>query len=74
MGFLKKVFGGKAETNTNTNMNFNTNVFLKIRDDAALQVVGEAYRQDNVALARPPSEEDLPPGMPAPPPGYFNQA
>ncbi len=69
MGFLKKVFGGKAAANTN--MNFNTNFFLKIREDAALQVVGEAYRQDNVALARPPSQEDLPPGMPAPPPGYF---
>jgi hypothetical protein len=69
MGFLKKMFGGKADPNTN--MNLNTNVFLRIRDDAVLQVVGEAYRQDNVALARSPSQEDLPPGLPAPPPGYF---
>ena len=70
MGFLKKVFGGKAAPNTGMNFT-NTNFFWKIWDDAALQVVGEAYRQDKVALARPPSEGDLPPGMPAPPPGYF---
>ncbi len=45
--------------------------FERLRDDAALDVVGEAYRQENVASARPPNPGDLPPGLPAPPAGYY---
>ena len=52
-------------------VNVNVTYFAKTRPDAALQVVGEAYRQENVALARPPAPGDLPDGMPPPPPGYF---
>ncbi|HEY3544586.1 MAG TPA: hypothetical protein VGK17_00680 [Propionicimonas sp.] len=55
----------------NHHVNVNVTYFSRIRPDAALQVVGEAYRQENVALARPPVPGDLPDGMPAPPPGYF---
>jgi NAD-dependent DNA ligase len=36
-----------------------------------LPVVGEYYRQENVKLARPPGLNDLPPGVPAPPTGYY---
>ena len=67
MGFLRRLLGGTATRS----MNFNVTYFRRVRDDAAVQVVGEAYRQGNVASARPPGPEDLPPGLPAPPTGYF---
>lgn len=50
------------------------NHFTRIRDDAALDVVGEAYRQENVLAARPPGQGDLPPGLPTPPAGYYSTA
>ena len=49
----------------------NVNYFKRIRDNATLDVVGEAYRQAGVLAARPPTGDDLPPGLPAPPPGYY---
>ena len=52
-------------------LNVNVTYFAKTRPDAAVHVVGEAYRQANVALARPPAIGDLPDGMPSPPPGFF---
>jgi len=67
MGFLRRLLGGPATRG----MTLNITDFRRVRDDAALEVVGEAYRQENVALARPPGPDDLPPGMPPPPPGYF---
>lgn len=45
--------------------------FGQIRDDAAVRVVGEAYRQELVAKARPPGPDELPPGLNAPPAGYY---
>ena len=47
------------------------NIFKQIRDDAVVQVVGEAYRQELVATARQPGSADLPADMPPPPPGYY---
>jgi len=67
MGFLRRLFGG---ANTR-GLNLNVTYFKRVRDDAAVQVVGEAYRQSSVASARPPGPNDLPPGLPAPPAGYF---
>jgi len=52
-------------------MNLTVEYLDRIRDDAVLQVVGEAYRQEFVAAARPPSAADLPPGMPPPPVGQY---
>jgi len=67
MGFLRRLLGGPAVRG----ITLNITDFRRVRDDAALEVVGEAYRQENVRLARPPGPDDLPPGMPAPPLGYF---
>lgn len=67
MGFLRRVFGRSDETGAS----FNVSYFTRVRDDASLHVVGEAYRQENVALARPPGPDELPPGVPPPPAGYF---
>lgn len=68
MGFLKRMFGSPGPA---AGVTFDTNFFLQIRPDAQLEVVGEHYRQENVALARPPSATDLPPGLPPPPAGYY---
>ena len=54
-----------------TGMMLNLNYFNRIRDDASLEVVGEAYRQELVALAKSPGANDLPPGLPPPPAGYY---
>lgn len=70
MGFLRRVFGGGSAPEPEQ-AHLNVTYFTSIRDDAAVQVVGEAYRQGNVALAKPPGPDDLPPGLQAPPPGYF---
>lgn len=70
MGFLRRLLGGAGVRDLTLNMSY----FKQIRDDAALEVVGEAYRQRNVARARPPGPDDLPPGLPPPPSGYFKAA
>lgn len=67
MGILRRIFGGSATRD----LNLNATYFTRIRDDATLEVVGEAYRQRQVASARPPGPQDLPPGLPAPPHGYY---
>lgn len=67
MSFLRRLFGGSPQQGAV----FNVCYFTRIRDDATLEVVGEAYRQELVARARPPGPEDLPPGLPMPPPGYY---
>ena len=67
MSFLKRLFGGGATRQLDVNATF----FPRTRDDAAVEVVGEAYRQQNVIAARPPGPEDLPPGLPAPSTGYY---
>lgn len=67
MSFLQRLFGGEQTVQ----VQFNVSYFRRIRDEATLDVVGEAYRQEGVLAARPPSQDDLPPGLPAPPPGYY---
>jgi hypothetical protein len=67
MSFLRRLLGGGPSAQ----VEFNVNYFKRIRDDATLDVVGEAYRQAGVLAARPPTGDDLPPGLPAPPPGYY---
>jgi hypothetical protein len=67
MSFLRRLLGGKQTAQVELNVNY----FKRIRDDATLDVVGEAYRQAGVLAARPPSGNDLPPGLPAPPVGYY---
>ena len=67
MGFLKRLFGGSNTRAFKAQVTY----FKRVRDDAAVQVVGETYRQENVASARPPGPDDLPPGLPPPPPGLF---
>ena len=66
MSFLRRLLGSERSAQVQLNVNF----FKRIRDDATLDVVGEAYRQAGVLAARPPTGDDLPPGLPAPPPGY----
>jgi hypothetical protein len=66
VGFLKRLFGGSA-----TQLNTVATFFPEARDDAVVQVVGEHYRQGNLADARPPRPSDLPPGVPPPPPGHY---
>jgi hypothetical protein len=68
MSFLKRLLGNQPPT---VGRAYNVNYFTRIRDDASLHVVGEAYRQDLVALARAPQDGDLPEGLPPPPPGLF---
>jgi hypothetical protein len=70
VGFLRRLVGRSGDPGV-TGMTMNVSYFTRVRDDATLHVVGEAYRQENVALARPPGPDDLPPGMPPPPSGYF---
>lgn len=67
MSFLRRLFGGTGLHEVVFNMTY----FTRIRDDAALDVVGEAYRQHLVGRARPPGPDDLPPGLPPPPSGYY---
>jgi hypothetical protein len=69
MGFLRRLLGGSDHAEQG--MTLNVNYFTQIRDDAALEVVGEAYRQNLITMARSPSATDLPPGMPPPPAGYY---
>lgn len=54
-----------------TGLALSVDIFKQVRDDAAVQVVGEAYRQELVATARQPGSADLPANMPPPPPGYY---
>jgi hypothetical protein len=79
LGFLRRILGssdsaaprgwpGVAQTRE---FRMSVTTFERLRDDAALDVVGEAYRQENVASARPPNPGDLPPGLPPPPAGYY---
>jgi hypothetical protein len=64
MGFLRRFFGPPE-------LALHVTYFKRIRDDASLQVVGEAYRQELVLQARPPGPDDMPPGIPPPPPGQY---
>ena len=66
MGLLRRLFGG-GPVRVETVATF----FTQVRDDAVVEVAGEAYRQGNVALARAPGPDELPPGLPAPPSGQF---
>ena len=68
MGFLKRVLAGASPS---SKVSLNTTYFATIRDDAMLPVVGEFYHQRAVATARPPGPNDLAPGLPPPPPGYY---
>ena len=72
MGFLRRLFGG-AES-LEQGMTLNVNYFTRTRDDASVEVVGEAYRQDLIGMARSPGASDLPQGMPPPPTGYYKAA
>jgi hypothetical protein len=67
MSFLRRLLGSERSAQVELNVNY----FKLIRDNATLDVVGEAYRQAGVLAARPPTGDDLPPGLPAPPPGYY---
>jgi hypothetical protein len=67
MGFLRRLRGGSDTQQLSLDVTW----FTRIPDDAQIQVVGEAYRQEQVAGARPPGAGDLPDGFPPPPPGYF---
>lgn len=58
MGFLRRLFGCNASVEQG--MTLNVNYFTRTRDDASVEVVGEAYRQDLIALARSPGASDLP--------------
>ena len=78
MGFLRRILGSGSPTPrvpptvpAVREMQMSVTTFERLRDDAALDVVGEAYRQENVASARPPNPGDLPPGLPPPPTGYY---
>lgn len=68
MGFLRRIFSGSTPAQE---VELRPHWFTRIRDDAKLEVVGEAYRQENFAKVRPPGPDDLPPGLPAPPAGYY---
>ena len=67
MSFLRRLFGLEPTRQMQVTATF----FKKTRDDAAVEVVGEAYRHQDVLAARPPGPTVLPPGLPAPPPGYY---
>jgi hypothetical protein len=67
MSFLRRFLGGSSTRK----LNLTATSFTRIRDDAKVEVVGEAHRQKQVVAARPPGPNDLPPGLPAPPPGHY---
>src|SRR4051794_3040539 len=67
MSFLRRLLRSERSSQVEMNVNY----FKRIRDEATLDVVGEAYRQAGVLAARPPTGDDLPLGLPAPPPGYY---
>lgn len=67
MSFLRRLLGGSSTRKLDVTATF----FKRIRDDAAVEVVGEAYRQSQVIAARPPGPVDLPPGLPPPPAGHY---
>lgn len=72
MAFLRRLLGGTAAPSRRAeDVQLQITPFVDVRDDASVQVVGEAYRRQNVALARPPGPDQLPPGMPAPPAGQY---
>lgn len=50
MSFLRRLVGGGDAQKINVNVTF----FQRVRDDATLDLVGEAYRQEQVRAARPP--------------------
>jgi NAD-dependent DNA ligase len=68
MSFLQRAFGGGSGSKQ---ARLNVSYFTRLRDDAKVEVVGEYYRQGQVRQARPPGPDDLPPGMPPPPTGYY---
>ena len=74
MGFLRRLFGGSDTTGGGSSaqqLELEATWFTRLRDDAAVEVVGEFYRQEGVLSARPPGPTDLPPGLPPPPAGLF---
>jgi hypothetical protein len=73
MGFLRRLLGGSAPAAPPAARGVNLRVtsFNRMRHDAVVQVVGEAYRQGLVLAARPPGPSDLPPGVSAPPAGQY---
>lgn len=70
MGFLRRLAAGGSNPAAR-GVALNVTYFTRLRDDAALSVVGEYYRQDQIRRARPAGPGDLPPGLPAPPPGFY---
>jgi len=66
MGFLRRLSKGR-----DVHVEMNVTWFTKVRDDAVVAVVGEAFRHENVLRAAPPGPNDLPPGLPPPPPGFY---
>ena len=53
MGFLRRLFGGsdvRSARGSTHQMQLNATSFTRLRDDAALEVVGEFYRQEGVGL------------------------
>ncbi len=72
MSILRRLFsGGATRPGQTRQLRVTVTFFQQVRDDAVVQVVGEAYRQSSVALARPPGPGQLPPGLPPPPPGLY---
>lgn len=69
MGFLRRIVGGGSPPTRQVELRLI--YFTRTRDDAVLQVVGEAYRQQNFAGVRPPGPGELPPALPPPPAGYY---
>jgi hypothetical protein len=69
MGFLRRLLGGSGTRDVE--MTLDVTYFTRIRGDASVPVVGEAYRQELVLRARPPGPDDMPAGVAPPPPGYY---
>jgi HIRAN domain-containing protein len=68
MGFLRRLFGG-GQSSSAHEVWLNATFFTNLRDDAAVEVVGEAFRQDAVRRAIAAGAGGLPEGVPPPPPG-----
>ncbi|MHB8958483.1 MAG: hypothetical protein ACYDAN_02540 [Candidatus Limnocylindrales bacterium] len=73
MAFLRRILGSGRPSAPSGATGFVVNAtwFTRLRPDAALEIVGEAYRQELVLKCRPPRPGDLPEGVPMPAPGFF---
>lgn len=67
MSLLRRLFGEKPSHQVFLTATY----FKKTRDESSVEVVGEAYRQQDVLAARPPGPSELPPGLPPPPEGFY---